>query len=233
MSKHLQRELDRIRTELLSQFGVVEQMVDKSVRSLCDRRTDLAQQVIDADEIVDNREVRIEEECLKILALHQPFASDLRWLVTVLKINGEMERMADLACNIAERAQSLNFYPLFPIPDNLLVMVREANNMVRQTLDAFVESDPVLASHVIRLDDSVDALNRQVIDELRARMKEDPEYIEPALHCFSAARHLENIADLAEHLSEEIIYMVEGEIVRHKHGNYSPTGRKERTVSNK
>jgi phosphate transport system protein len=220
MSQHLRRDLDDLRVELLSLFGVVEQMIDKSVRALCDRRTDLAEEVIKGDEQVDRTEVMIEEACLKILALHQPVASDLRWLTMVIKINSDLERMADLACNIAERALALHRFPLFPIPSDLQVMVREANGMVRSALDAFVESDATLAAEVIRRDDRVDALNRQVIGELLGLMKETPENVEPALHCFSAARHLERIGDLAENLAEDVIYLAKGEIVRHLHGAF-------------
>jgi phosphate transport system protein len=223
MSKHLQRELDLLRHQLLSLFGIVEQMIGKAFRALRDRRNDLAREVIDSDETVDRREVSIEEECLKLLALHQPVASDLRWLTMVIKINSDLERMADLACNIAERALALNNYPLFPIPDDLQAMVREASTMVRQALDAFVDTDVALAEKVIEADDIVDMLNRKVIDELQDRMKESPEYVEPALHCFSAARHLERVADLAENLAEDVIFLVKGEIVRHRHASVKHT----------
>lgn len=220
MSKHLERELEQLRHELLSLFGIVERMIDRAVQALCDRKIDLAEEVILTDTEVDHREVLIEEECLKILALHQPVAGDLRWLVTVIKINADLERMADLACNIAERAQAIYRFPNFPIPDKLRTMVSEANRMVRQALDAFVDGDATLASHVIRTDDIIDGLNRDVIDQLQTRMQENSDQVEPALHCFSAARHLERIADLAENLAEEVVYMVEGEIVRHMHGDF-------------
>jgi len=220
MSKHLQRELDELRHELLALFGIVEQMIAKAFRALRDRRTDLAREVIGSDEDVDAREVRIEEECLKLLALHQPVASDLRWLTMVIKINSDLERMADLACNIAERAEALNLYPMFPIPNDLQAMVREASTMVRHALDAFVDTDVKLAKQVIQADDSVDDLNRRVIAELQELMKAAPENVEPALHCFSAARHLERVADLAENLAEDVIFMVDGQIVRH-HGAFS------------
>src|SRR6056297_3060264 len=123
MSKHLERALDHLREQLISQFGVVEQMVQLSVRSLTERRPDFADRVIETDNRVDEQDVLIEEECLKILALHQPVVDELRWLVTVIKVNGELERIADLACNIAERAKSLDLYPLFPVPVVLTEMV--------------------------------------------------------------------------------------------------------------
>jgi phosphate transport system protein len=218
MSKHLERDLDQLRHELLSLFGLVEQMIAKAFQALRDRRVDLAAEVIESDEVVDSREVKIEEECLKLLALHQPVARDLRWLTMVIKINSDLERMADLACNIAERAEALHRAPNFPIPDRLQKMVQEANTMVRCALDAFVDTDVELARQVIKSDDSVDQLNREVIAELLQRMKADPDEVEAALHCFSAARHLERVADLAENLAEDVIYMVDGQIVRHGHG---------------
>lgn len=218
MTRHLDRELSYLRRDLVEQFGVVEQMVQLSVRSLVERRADLANRVIDQDKAVDATEIRIEEECLKLIALHQPVASDMRWLITVVKVNGELERMADLACNIAERAKALDFHPLFPVPAELSEMVSIALKMVKDALDAFVERDSQKAAEVIHSDDMVDTLNRMVIDQLHETMKEDSEQIEPAIHCFSASRHIERIADLAENISEDVIYLIEGEIVRHKHG---------------
>lgn len=218
MTKHLERELDLLRSDLVEQFGVVEQMIQLAVRSLVDRRTDLADRVIESDAGVDQTDIRVEEECLKLLALHQPVATDMRWLITVVKVNGELERMADLACNIAERAKALDLFPLFPVPEELTEMVTISTRMVRTALDAFVEGDAKKAGDVIRTDDLVDHLNRVVIEQLHQMMKDDPERIEPAVHCFSASRHLERIADLAENISEDVIYLVEGDIVRHKHG---------------
>jgi len=217
MSKHLQRGLDDLREEVLALFGVVEQMIDMAVRSLVERRPDLAHRVIQADATVDRREVKLEEECLKLMALHQPVAGDLRVVISVVKINSELERMADLACNIAERAVALDMYPLFTVPDELNDMVRESNSMVRRALDAFVTGDAVRARQVIRDDDIVDALNRIIIDQLQELMQESPEYVIPAVHCFSASRNIECVADLATSLAEDVVYLVEGEIVRHIH----------------
>jgi phosphate transport system protein len=217
MTKHLDREMNRLRGRLIEQFGVVEQMILLSVRSLMERRSDLADRVIEGDEAVDSNDIHIEEECLKLIALHQPVATDMRWLVTVVKVNSDLERMADLACNIAERAKSLDLFPLFTVPDQIVEMVTVCTHMVRDALDSFVERDSRRAIGVIRKDDIVDDLNRTVIDELHGSMKQSPENIEPAVHCFSASRHLERIADLAENIAEDVIYLVEGDIVRHKH----------------
>lgn len=218
MSKLLDRELENLRGQLVSQFTVVEQMIQMAIRALIERRTDFADRVVESDEAVDATDVKIEEECLKLLALHQPVAEDMRWLITVVKVNNELERMADTACNIAERAKALSGFPLFQVPHELSEMVDTTVRMVRRALDAFVTSDSKMAADVIEMDDIVDSLNRKIIHELQERMKESKEMIEPAVHCFSASRHLEKIADLAENLAEEVIYLVEGEIVRHQHG---------------
>jgi phosphate transport system protein len=217
MTKHLDRELNRLREQLVDQFGIVEQMILLAVRALVERRADLGERVINKDEVVDANDIRIEEECLKLLALHQPVATDMRWLVTVVKTNSDLERMADLACNIAERAKSLDLFPLFEVPDEIVQMVSVCTRMVRDALDAFVERDSKKATSVIQQDDQVDELNRTVIDYLHEKMKETSDNIEPAVHCFSASRHLERIADLAENIAEDVIYLVEGDIVRHKH----------------
>lgn len=216
MSKHLQNDVQQLHRSLMSLFGIVEQMIDKAIRALCEQQVNLAQEVIDKDTLVDATEVRIEEECLKILALHQPVAADLRRITTVLKINSDLERIADLACNIAERAQCMHVHPYFPIPDQLPEMVRLANQMVRNALDAFVQSDAELAKKVILSDQAVDNCNLDVIQELLALMKQDNSMVEPALHCFSASRHVERIADHAENIAEDIIYLVDGDIIRHQ-----------------
>ncbi len=216
MSKHLERGLMELREELLLLFGLVEQMIDLAVRSLVERRPDFASRVVAHDKTVNEREVKLEEECLKLLALHQPVATDLREVITVVKINSEIEQMADLACNIAERAVSLDHYPLFTVPEELNDMVHEAISMVRRALDAFVSSDAQKAREVIRDDDVVDALHRVIIEQLQELMLESSEHIIPAVHCFSASKNIERVADLATHLAEDTIYMIEGEIVRHK-----------------
>ena len=221
MSKHLQNDVQLLHRSLMSLFGVVERMIDGSMRALCERQVELAHEVIETDPYVDQTEVRIEEDCLKILALHQPVAADLRRITTVLKINSDLERIADLACNIAERAQFVHEHPYFPIPDQLPEMVRQATQMVRMALDSFVDSDAQLARRVIKCDQAVDDFNLAVILELRALMKQDVSLIEPALHCFSASRHVERIADHAENIAEDVIYLVDGDIVRHRK---SPVG---------
>ncbi len=218
MTKHIDRAITSLRSDLVEQFSVVEQMIGLSVRALVERRPDFAQTVLDTDDQVDARDIEIEEECLKLLALHQPVSEDLRWIITAVKINGDLERMADLACNIAERSQSLDFFPLFHVPDNMTRMVSIVIEMVRLALDSFLERDTKVARQVILRDDEVDELNVQLIAELHDIMREDPELIEAGVHCFSASRHLERIADMATHVAEETVYLVSGDIIRHSHG---------------
>lgn len=220
MSKHLERDLENLHRQILTLFGMVEQMIDHSTRALVENRLELAESMNVNDKLVNEMEVRIEEDCLKILALHQPVAADLRRICTVLKINIDLERIGDLAKNIAERAQGVHLYPYFPIPELLGTMARQAMQMVRMALDAFVNSDVALAKKVIHCDVAVDNHNREIIKELFALMKTDSSLIEPALHCFSASRHIERIADHAENIAEDVVYLVDGDIVRHKHGDF-------------
>lgn len=221
MSKHFERDLEKLHRQLLALFGNVEQMIDYATRALCERNSELVEFVIDSDAAVNEAEVGIEEDCLKILALHQPVAAELRRISCIIKINMDLERMADLACNIADRARDLNEYPLFPIPERLPGMARQSAQMVRMAIDAFLNSDARLAKKVIQCDEAVDASNQQIIHELRAMMKTDSAWVEPALHCFSASRHIERLADHAENIAEDVVYFVDGDIVRHKHGQFS------------
>jgi phosphate transport system protein len=216
MSKHLQRDLDNLQRDLLALAGSVEEAIHKSIRSLQERQTGIARQVIDGDNIIDAEENHVEEECLKLLALHQPVAIDLRRIASCLKINTELERMADLAEDIAERALHLSKLPPMPVPAKLQRMTDLTTSMVRQSLDAFVNLDARLARTVCRLDDEVDRHNSAIIEEIIATMRQAPEMVEPGLSFFSATRHLERIADHATNIAEDVVYLVEGEIIRHR-----------------
>ena len=217
MSKHLQTDLTYLEDSVLSQASLVEEMIDKACRGLRELRADYGMDVIANELEVDRCEIRIEEECLKVLALHQPVAIDLRRVTTVLKINSELERMADLAVNIAERTHSLVEFPEFPVPVTLERMSKLAAQMMNQSLDAFVKQDVDLARHVGEQDDIVDEYNRELILELRRMMCERKEVVEPALHFFSASRQIERIADHATNIAEDVVYLVDGEITRHQH----------------
>lgn len=223
MSKHLERDLETLEREILDQSSRVEEMIAKSCQALLERRADIAAEVTASEIEINVREVRIEEECLKILALHQPVAVDLRRTATVLKINTELERIADLAVNIAERTISLAEYPEFEIPTKLERMFNRASDMVHEALDAFVDQNVDVARDVCRRDDEVDEYNRQVIDDLLVVMRSRPEQVEAALHFFSVCRHVERIGDCATNIAEDVIYLVEGEIARHHFDNLQQT----------
>jgi phosphate transport system protein len=216
MSKHLERDLDNLQRDLLQLAASVEDAIHKAIHSLKDRDTALAEQVIEGDAQIDSDENHVEEECLKILALHQPVAVDLRRIAAAMKINTELERMADLAEDIAERAERLAQLPELPMPAKLQRMTDLTVSMVRQSLDAFVHLDARLARTVCRLDDEVDRYNHEIIEELIRTMKSSPEMVEPGLSLFSAVRHLERIADHATNIAEDVVYLAEGEIVRHR-----------------
>ena len=213
--RHLQRDMEALHRAILSLSAIVEEMIDKAGRALSERDSGLANEVIGSDEEVDDCEVQIEEDCLKMLALHQPVAVDLRRITTVLKVNADLERIADLAVNVAERARNLAGHLQFSIPETLDDMINVASDMVRGALDAFVNMDAQAARRICRLDDVVDRYNREVIETLQARMQADPDAVAPALYCFSASRHIERIADHATNIAEDVIYLVEGEIARH------------------
>jgi phosphate transport system protein len=216
MAKHLQRDLDELQRDLLALAGLVEGQVHKAIRALQERDVRLAQEVIAGDPQVDLEENHIDEECLKILALHQPVAVDLRRTTAVMMITTDLERMADLAEEIAERAVHLARPPHLPISDKLQRMTDLTTMMVRQSLDSFVNLDTTLAQTVLRMDDEVDRYNVQIIDEIVQAMKGAPALIDPGLSMFSAVRHLERIADHATNIAEDVLYLVDGEIVRHK-----------------
>jgi phosphate transport system protein len=216
MSKHLERDLANLQRELMTLASSVEEAIHNAIRSLVTRDDHLAQQVIDGDRQIDEDENHIEEECLKMLALHQPVAVDLRRITAALKINSELERMADLAEDIAERASHLAKLPAIPMPAKLQRMTDLTTSMVRQSLDAFVNLDVRLARTVCRLDDDVDRYNSDIIDDLIRRMKASPEMVDAGISLFSAIRHLERIADHATNIAEDVVYLAQGEIIRHR-----------------
>ncbi len=216
MSKHLERDLDNLQRDLLALAASVEEAIHKAIRALQERDTDAAREVIDGDNQIDEEENHVEEEGLKMLALHQPVAIDLRRIAAALKINTDLERMADLAEDIAERAVWLARPPFVPIPEKLQRMTDLTTLMVRESLDAFVNLDVRQARRVCRIDDEVDRYNREIIDEIVETMKGSPDLVAPGLSLFSATRHLERIADHATNIAEDVIYLVEGEIVRHR-----------------
>lgn len=215
MSIHLQTDLQHLHKDLLSMSGSVEDMVHRAIALLTEPDLDAARQLSDQDTEIDRWDVKLEEDCLKILALHQPVAIDLRRLTTVLKIIGELERVADLAVNIAERSCGLLDAVAIVVPDELKDMSRQAVDMVHRSIDAYVELDADMAQQVCFDDDKVDDANERLIGQLVRQMQEHPDRIDALLHLFSAVRHVERVADHATNIAEDVVYMVEGRIIRH------------------
>jgi phosphate transport system protein len=176
----------------------------------------LAQQVAEGDDEIDEMEVEVEEDCLKILALYQPVAIDLRFVVAVLKMNNDLERMADTAVNIARRAEYLASQPQVDLPPRLTDMTQKVQGMVKQSLDAMVQGDTALARKVCVADREVDQINKAMHVWIQEEMRKHPNQIERLMHTLSISRHLERIGDLATNVAEDVIYTVEGEIVRHR-----------------
>jgi phosphate transport system protein len=216
MSIHLTRDLEQLHQHIMAMCAVVEEVVHRAVDELGRPDVAVSQEIVDRDDEVDQWDVRIEEECLKILALHQPVADNLRRVAAVMKIAWELERVADVAVNIAERAAGLAGAPEVHVPEKLNHMAQVALDMLRLSLDAFVAQDSRLARDVCGQDDIVDALNREIIDELLLMMKRSPDLVEPALQLFSASRHVERVADHATNIAEDVVYLVEGDIIRHR-----------------
>ena len=196
---------------------MVEELVKRAVEQLTSPDLDSAKLLAEEDDQIDQWDVRIEDTCLKILALHQPVAGDLRRIATVLKISNELERVADLGVDIAERAIGLMKGPVITIPETLPEMMRIAVKMLNQSIDAYVRLDSDLARDVFATDHHVDSLQSQIIAQLLGVMRAQHDFVEPALHLFSATRHIERIADHATNIAEDVIYLVEGAIVRHQH----------------
>ena len=220
MTIHLQREIERLKKHILRLSAVVEESFQRAVKSLEERDSYLAQLVMESDFEIDKMEVEIEEECLKILALYQPVTVDLRFIVAVLKINNDLERIGDLAVNIAERAAFLATQERINIPFDFSGMARKAKSMLKRSLDALMKMDALLAREVCASDDEVDAMNREMYMLVQEGIRNQPEHLEGLIHVLSASRHLERIADHATNIAEDVIYMIKGEIVRHRVEDY-------------
>ena len=216
MTTHLRKDLANVEKLLLVLSGQVEEAMREAMTALVERDREQAQRVIEQDQEIDRREVELEEECLKILALHQPVATDLRFVAACIKIDNDLERIGDLACNIAERAISLSDRSPMTLSDQLHEMMELGALMLRDSLSAFVEADPELARAVCKRDDQVDDLNRKVIRDLLQAMHRDPSTISQALELISVSKALERIADHTTNICEDVVYLVEGQIIRHQ-----------------
>lgn len=215
MRVHLQREINKLKQQILEMSADVESAVSDAVRAVENRDMLLARSVIEHEARTNAREVDVEEECLKILALHQPVAADLRYLVAVLKINNDLERIGDLAVHIAQGALQLCEMPVMEVPSQLGDMAEKSKQMLRWVLDAFVRVDANEAYEIRHADVELDNLNRSLSSCLKSRITSNPAHLEPLLKLLHIARHLERIGDHATNIAEDLIYLVEGKIVRH------------------
>jgi phosphate transport system protein len=215
MGKILEKELSGLKEKLLGMGALVESQVERSIKSLVDRDNDLARDVIAEDHEVNRLEVEIDEECIRLLALRQPEAGDLRFITTAMKIVTDIERIGDLAVDVSERAVELNEEPMLKPYIDIPRMARAAREMLKNSLDAFVNRDAELARKVLGADDFVDDLNKQIFRELLSFMLEDPHTISRAIRISYISKYLERVADHATNIAEMVVYLVEGKIIRH------------------
>jgi phosphate transport system protein len=215
MSVHLQREIERLKKGILALCAIVEDQVQMAVRALLERDTNLAHTVEQRDKDIDHREVEVEEECLKILALHQPVAIDLRFIVAAMKINNDLERIGDLAVNIARKAVSFTEETQMAMPFDIAGMWDKTQSMLRDSIDALVNMDGSLAMDVCCRDDEVDRIKYTIRVGVEEQIRREPQNVRPLMRLLAVSRNLERIADCATNIAEDVIYMCEGRIIRH------------------
>ncbi|OPX36007.1 MAG: phosphate transport system regulatory protein PhoU [Desulfobacteraceae bacterium 4484_190.2] len=216
MPVRLQKELQKLKKRILSLGAMVEERVRMAIKAVETRDEKLAKRIIEMDREIDENEVEVEEECLKILALHQPVAVDLRFITAVIKINNYLERIGDQAVNISQRVVSISRRPPVTVPFEYKLMAEKTETMLRESLDALVNLDEDLAHKVCLKDDEIDDMNREIYDEVKEVISSHPGRVGYMINLLLVSRHLERIADLTTNIAEEVIYMVEGEISRHR-----------------
>ena len=215
MPRHFHEELEALKQTLLAMGGLVEDQIRRVMKALLERDDVVAREVIERDRQVNTYDVEVDEQCVSLLALHQPAAGDLRFITTAMKIVTDLERIGDQAVNIAQRVLELNVEPQLKPYIDLPRMAERAQRMVKESLDAFVARDTALARQVCGEDEEVDALKEQIFRELLTFMMEDPRTIPRAIRLILISRFMERVADHATNIAEMVIYMVEGKMVRH------------------
>ena len=210
------RELGDLKARLLELAQAAERAIEHSIKALQHRDADLARQVITGDQAVNSLEEAIDGECVRLIALFQPVAIDLRQLMAVDHISAELERIGDSATNIAEEVLTLQHLPGKPIHDDLPRMAQQVREMVRRSLQAFLTQDPRLAREICKADDEIDSLDRSIIQDLLVEMTGEPAAIPPGICQINIVRNLERVGDHATNIAEQVVYMVEGESVRHR-----------------
>ncbi len=228
MLHYWQREIENLKKLILSLGAIVEEQIQRAMLSLERRDTALADEVIIRDREVDSLEILIEEECLKILALYQPVAKELRFVVAVLKMNNDLERMGDLASNIAKRARYLSRKEKIELLSDFIEISGKVQSMVKKSLDALVNTDVVLAKEVLAADDEVDRLTKQMLKRTVNAIEKNPDRTKEFFSIRSISKNLERIADSATNIAEDVVYLCSGEIIRHQSEDFNPEEQHER-----
>lgn len=216
MTRRFENEIEKLKQKLLAIGSQVEGMLGKAVESVDSLDVEIFKQVKEQDKIVDQNEVELEEDCLKILALHQPVATDLRFIVSALKINNDLERIGDLAVNIAQLSKYLADEEPMEAPFSFKEMSAKVRVLLKNSLDSLVQMDSQLAHQVCIDDDEVDDYHRKMYGKVYAAIEKTPKRAKALIHYLSISRHLERTADYTTNIAEDVIYMVEGEIIRHQ-----------------
>jgi phosphate transport system protein len=216
MPVHLNHDLEKLKKKILEFSADIDRNLARAIKAMRDSDEQLASIVVDHDHVLDRTEVEIEDDCLKILALHQPVARDLRYVVTVLKMNNDLERIGDFAVNIAQRTIYLARHQPIALPPEIFDMATKARAMVTHSLDSLVKGDSALARKVCADDDEVDSLGRDLYRIIRTAFQENPGHISEWMQLFQVIRYVERVGDLATNIAEDVIYLVEGEVVRHR-----------------
>ena len=215
MQRHFVQELDQLKTNLIKMGSSAEQAIADAIRALIERRKDIAQQVIAQDQQINSYEILIDDAVVDLLALQQPVATDLRFILAASKMNSDLERIGDHAVNIAESAlQYIALEPKKPLID-ITEMAQITKKMLRDAIDGFIHSDAALCHAVLKNDDVIDDLNKKVVRELIEVMRQSPAEIEHALEFIRVSRNLERVADLATNIAEDVIFMAEARVVKH------------------
>ncbi len=215
MAVHLQKAIEKLKKEILSLGAMVEDRFQKAIYAIKTEDLDLAREIIRTDYMVDEREIEVEEECLKILALYQPVAMDLRFIVVVIKINNDLERIADYAANIAMRYKT-SFQNQEKFRYDYSAMASQTGKMLKMSLDALVSLDVDMAYEVRNMDKIVNGMRNQAYDIMKQDVKKHPGQVGEIINMYLISRHLERIGDHTTNIAEEVIYLVEGEIIRHR-----------------
>lgn len=215
MTRHFEIELEQLRTMLIKMGSLVEEQIELGVKALTEADLSVARFVMERDKKIDEFDNAIDQQCMRIFALTQPVAIDLRLLMAGLKINNELERIGDIAVNLAERVEPLREHQQLVRSTPLKKMAEAAKEMVKSAIDAFVNNDPGLAKQVLESDDFVDGLDKAIFQAMVQEMKKSAELIEPAAHIMILSRHIERLADHATNIAEDVIFLVNAKIIKH------------------